>query len=350
MRRSVALWILVGLVAAGLLVLALWPRDGGSRPLRLGMAPYQDLAMIVNAEPLGLERRYGTDIELVTMGAEELLPSVASAGRGVDIAFGSYSEYLAKYNNLNTPGADPVRFIYPLYVFRGGGLVTFRPDLPPLNARSLRDPVAVSRLLEARIGVQRRSLYEMMVHRLAALNGIDPARIRLIDTPLDQGFLAAQQGSLDLAGAGLTQLTETERRGGHVVLRMDDLQFADITGFIVKESVLRERRKDIENLIRMWFDCVNYVFADIDRNSAASLAYLNRQASTRYSLEEYKRALSQEYLPRSIQEAESAFLSDRGRYPASVIRRVNLDYLVAQKVMKTPPQIPDFIRLEGNAQ
>jgi ABC-type nitrate/sulfonate/bicarbonate transport system substrate-binding protein len=340
-----AYWILVtfSLSLIAVAAIAFWPSSLG--PLRLGLAPYQDLAMIVNIKSLGLEERYGTKVDLVTLPWEEILPSVATLGRGLDVGFASYAEYLTKFNNLNNGTADPVIFIFPLYVFRGGAFVTFKPDIPVLTEEGITNKELISEILSKRIGAQKKSIYEMMIFTLASNIGIDPRTVRIIDTPLDQGFLAAQQGSLDLASAGLTQLTEVKRRGGRVVLTMDDLRFADFTGFIVKKSTYEARSVDIRNLIRMWFDCVSFVYQDLDKNSAASLRYLNSRAATRYTPEEYKRALSQEYLPTSLSEEQRNLVDDHGRFPFRKIRAGIIQYLIHQGVVRTAPIIPDFIEM-----
>lgn len=343
MKRSHLAFAALTIVVAAVLAFVFWPASN-SRSLRLGLAPYQDLAMIVNIKPLGLEKRYGTDVDLVTLPWEEILPSVATLGRGLDVGFASYAEYLTKYNNLNAGATDQVLFIFPLYVFKGGAFVTFKPDIPRLGPNDIANKELVAKILAKKIGAQKKSIYEMMIFRLAALNGTDPRTIQMIDTPLDQGFVAAEQGSLDIASAGLTQITEVQRRNGHVVLTMDDLKFADFTGFIVKKSVYDAREKDIKNLIRMWFDCVDFVYTDLDKNSQASLAYLNSQASTRYTLDEYKRALSQEYLPRSLAEAGKEFVDDGGKFPFRTIRATVLQYLVQEGAIQTSPQVPDFIQ------
>jgi ABC-type nitrate/sulfonate/bicarbonate transport system substrate-binding protein len=343
MKRSRLGFAALGLILAAALAFAFWPASH-SRSLRLGIAPYQDLAMIVNIKPLGLEKRYGTDVDLITLPWEEILPSVATLGRGLDVGFASYAEYLTKYSNLNEGATDPVLFIYPLYVFKGGAFITFKPEIPTLGAANIANKELAAKILSRKIGAQKKSIYEMMIFRLAALNGTDPRTLQLVDTPLDQGFVAAEQGSLDIASAGLTQITEVQRRNGKVVLTMDDLKFADYTGFIVKKSVYDARQTDVKNLIKMWFDCVDFVYTDLDKNSAASLTYLNSQASTRYTLEEYKRALSQEFLPRSLAEARKEFVDDSGKFPFHTIQATIVQYLVQEGVMKTVPKIPDFIQ------
>ena len=151
---------------------------------------------------------------------------------------------------------------------------------------------------------------------------------------------------MDIAEAGLTQLTETIRRGGHVVFSMDDVGFADITGFIVKKSVYDLRKKDVDNAIRMWFDCVDFVYRDISTNSASSLEYLNKNASTRYSIEEYKKALGQEYLPRTISEAIAAFISPTAKFSVDRIGKTANATLVREKAISGPAPLPRFPSIE----
>jgi len=345
MNRRTVLISGASLIGAGALGLVLLDRNQDTQaPLRVAMSPYQDLAMLVNIEPLGLEQRYGTDVELLTMGWEEIPPAVASAGRAADIGFGSYIEYLTKYENLNAGSNDPVLFIYPLYVFKGGAFVTFNSQVPSLTAQQLNNngDAAVRSVLGGRIGAQRASVYEMMIYDLALRHGVNPSSLRITDTPLDQGFLAAERGDLDIAEAGLTQITEARRRGGRVVFNMADVGFADITGFIVKRSVYERRRRDVENLIRMWFDCVNYVYRDLNVNSAASLAYLNANASTRYTLPEYRAALEQEYLPRTVREAASAFIVPTGQFSYGRIGATVNAYLTRNRIVSRPTPLPSF--------
>ena len=93
-------------------------------------------------------------------------------------------------------------------------------------------------------------------------------------------MLAALNGSLDGAGAGLPQATETIKRHGRVVLTLDTLDLTDVGGFVCKESTYKKRKKEIESLVRIWYDCTNYVLSDLDHHSKASLAYLKANAST----------------------------------------------------------------------
>lgn len=336
------LGIMAVIVLGGIILFANSNKYTQAEPLRVGISPYQDLAMIVNIEPLGLEKKYGVDIDLVTMPWEEIFPAVTSAGRGLDIGFASYIEYLTKMDNINAGSDDPLLFVYPVYVFKGGAFVTFKDEtkVPTLNAETVKNPDVVAKFLSGKLGAQKSSLYEMMLYHLALQNGINPKNLNIIDTPFDQGFLAAEGGSLDIATAGLTQLTETTRRGGRAVLVMDDLGFADLTGFVVKKSVLEAKKPEIEALIKMWFDSVDYVYSDIDKNSKYSLAYLDKNASTRYSLEEYKKALSQEYLPRSVAESKKELIDESGKFSYLRIGKTAQEYLFSNGIVKSKTAIP----------
>src|SRR5271156_6725848 len=62
--------------------------------LRMAISPYQDTAFLVNVKELGLEKKYGTKIELLTLPWEDILPAVASAGKTVDVGYASLTMYL----------------------------------------------------------------------------------------------------------------------------------------------------------------------------------------------------------------------------------------------------------------
>ena len=280
------------------------------------------------------------------MGWEEILPAVASAGKTVDIGFGSLVEYLTKIETLNPPGSDdPVEFIYPLYVFKGGAFVSFNPQIPALDQAALAKPEVVKDFLSKRGGAQKSSVYEMVLFSLATKAGVAPNTLQITDIPMSEGFLAAQKGSLDFAAAGLTQITETKKLGGRVLVTMDDLGFADVTGFICKRSVCMEKRPEIEAAIRMWFESVAWVKSDLANNSKASLAYLDKHASTRYTFEQYSSALSQEYFPLNLAEAATTTASVDGKFSTTTMSTVVADYLVANKKAEKRPAAPVLWKL-----
>lgn len=345
------LYLIIGLLGIALIIGIFSYRSCQKTPdnepsITVAIAPYQDIAMIVNIQNLGLEKKYGVKVNLNTMAWEDIPPAIGSAGQTADIGFGSLIEYINKERNLNTSGDDPILFIYPAYVFKGGAFVTFKQDVPILSPQTINNPDVVKNFLGRKIGAQKNSVYEMMIFSLARRNGTDIKTLNIIDTPLDNGILAAQGGSLDIAEAGLTQITEAKKQGGKVVLNMEDLGFADITGFICKKSTLEKKRPEIEKLIKMWFESVQFVMSDLDKNSSYSLAYLDKNASTKYTLQQYKEALSQEYFPVSVEEANQNIISDTGKYSYKRISEDVRQYIIQVKNNNQPSNVPTFIKIQ----
>lgn len=314
-------------------------------PLRVAIAPYQEMALLVNEKQLGLEKKYGTRLEILTLPWEEIPSAVASSGQTVDVGFASLPDYLAKVQNLNRQGDDPLLFIYPAWMFHGGGFVTFNPAVPEMNTQAIKNPNLIKKFLSFRLGIQKNSWGHMILWTLANSVGLKLSELPIIDTTLNDGFLAAENGSLDASQAGLTQRTEALKQHGRVVLTMDTLGLVDPGGFICKESVYKKRKKDIDALIRMWFDCANYVLSDLDHHSDTTIAYLKTNSSTKYTLAEFKRALSQEYIPKSVAEAEREIISGKGRYSLSRAAAADVAYLMDIGATKSPPQIPKMINL-----
>jgi len=347
-QKQSIVWILIVSVAAiAAAIWMFWEPHRETVPLKVGISPYQDIAMLVNYEHLGLEDKYGTQLELVTLAWEDILPAVASsASDSLDVGFGSLTEYLTKYDRLNVDSDDPIVFVYPLYVYKGGGFVALDENVTALSTETIGDRAAVQQFLTHHFGAQSQSIYEMVLFSLARRSGVPPKDLEISDMSMNDALLATENGSIDVAAAGLTQITEATRRGGRVVLSMDDAGFADITGFICRRSVLDSRRKEIEDLIRMWFDCVGYVTADLESNAEYSLAYLRKNSATRYTFEEYRTALAQEYLPASLNEARQQLIDPQGKYPLQRISEDVAQYLVAQGMSTERPPAPKPMPVE----
>lgn len=356
-KRTVAVAaVLIALVIVGVLV---WratsgPQDGaqsGTRaipdgpPLRVAISAYQDLAMLTAYKDLKLEEKYGVRLELVTLDWEKVLESLGSAGPTVDVGFGSLIEFLTKYENINSKTSDPLVYAYPAYVFKGGGFISFNPAVPDLDATTPPPPELLRKFFTFRLGAQKKSMFDMVLFTLSEQAGIRRDQLRITDTTMTNGLLAAQQGSLDAAAAGLTQRNEALTRGGRVVLTMEKFGFADLTGMIAKQSTLQKRHGDIEKFVRIWFDCVNFVYSDIDKNSAGPLRYLKQKSSTQYTVDSYKRALESEYLPRSVKEANDNLVADSGQFSISRISQSVTAYLVRFGIIKSTPPVPKPIQV-----
>jgi ABC-type amino acid transport substrate-binding protein len=341
MNKKIAFTIVLLVIGASLIIYLTSSRNSDS--IKLAISPYQDLAMIVaKDEAIGLDA--SSKIELITLPWEEILPSIASAGPTVDVGFGSLVEYLTKYPQLNDEQSDPVLFCYPAYVFKGGAFVANDQSIPELSQDNIDDVESIRRFLSYRIGAQKNSIYEMMLFSLAKKAGTDLRDLKITDISLNDGVLAVDGGSLDLAAAGLTQRTASLRKGGRVVLSMETLGFADVTGFICRKSVLDQREADVRNIIETWFKCVDYVYSDMDKNSALPLLYLKNNAAIKYTFEEYKVALSEEYFPRSINESEKELVTEGGKFSVPRISQEVSDYLEVMGIAKEPVPPPVMLQ------
>lgn len=344
-RRLTVIGLVV--IASLLLIMLFALRPSRNRSIKVAISPYQDIAMMVNIKNLNLEEKYGTSVDFYSMNWEEIMPAVTSAGQSVDIGFGSLTEYLTQYSNLNKNTKDPIMFVYPAYIYKGGGFMTFNNDIPEINKESVEIDSILQKFLSYKIGAQKNSIYEMIIFSLAKKAKVPYKNVKLLDVQLNDGFLAAQgkNPDIDITSVGLTQITEGMKHGGRLVLEMENIGFADITGFICKKSTYDKNKRDIENVIRMWFDCTRYVLSDIDNNSAYSRDYLDKNAATQYTIEQYKTALGQEYFPITISEVEKQIVSDSGLFPYKRICADIIDYLKDNRIIEDSIPCPKFIEL-----
>ena len=190
--------------------------EHSSKPLRVLISPYQDLAMFVNAEPLGLEKKYGTDLEFITIPWEDTYTAMLSASPVGDFAFASYSDFLLRAQNLNKGSNDDLLFIYPAYIFKGGAFITFKESVPVLDKSNISDKTAVSHFFDHKIAFPKNTIYEYIVSYLAKSNGVDLNQDRLIDVNFDTALLGAKNGDIDIGAVGLTQMTAAVSDGGPI--------------------------------------------------------------------------------------------------------------------------------------
>lgn len=334
---AVGTWYLMGPGSAG---------GAHERSIKVAISPYQDIGMVVNLKPMGLEKKYSMKVDLQTLAWEDIVPAMASRGSTVDLGYASLIGYLTKQANLNNGGDDDLIFIYPAYVFKGGGFISFKPDIPTIDKSQIANKQVMQAFFAHRIGAEKNSLFDMMLFRVATGAGLDPKSLRIVDSGLDNSLLAARNGDLDIASAGLTQLTEAQRTNGRLVLSMETANFADITGFITTRHKLREKRSEIEAFIRMWFETVDYVLADPVKNSAYTRDYLDRHGATHYTPQEYAAAVGNEFFPRSIDEMNRTLLSDTGAFSMNEISDSASAFLVSNKIVPRAPDRPVPITLK----
>jgi ABC-type nitrate/sulfonate/bicarbonate transport system substrate-binding protein len=120
----------------------------------------------------------------------------------------------------------------------------------------------------------------------------------------------------------------------------------DITGFVCKKSYLQKNPEKIKSVIRAWFESVNYTFKDLNSHSKRVLEYLAKHAATKYTLSSFKEALSNEYFPKTIQEAQKEIIDDNGSYSHRNLYNTVTNYLIDRQLIKQKTPMPQFITVE----
>jgi ABC-type nitrate/sulfonate/bicarbonate transport system substrate-binding protein len=334
------------IVITPLLVLLVACSRNQPPPIQYGISPFQDTAMPVVAQSLGLYDKAGLNVQLVTLPWEDVIPSLASRGRTIDLGLGSINLLLPRTQNINIIGGGDVIFYYPLYVFKGAALMMHRNSgLRPVSyflklypndqRRALRE--AMQQIKGMTVGLPQGTPYEQML--MAAFNAAGKDYRKEVDlryVKLADALPAFLSNQLDIAGAGVTQRTEVERSGDQVFLQMDDIGFAEIIGIVTTKHFAETHKQQLADFIRIWFDGIDYLMADVDHHSAAVLSYLAKNASTKYTLDEYKKALNFQVFPRSEKEARELFFEASGRYYWKRTWDIVDDYLLTSGAIKQP--------------
>jgi len=295
-----------------------------SQQIRYGISPYQDTAMPVVAQSMDLYRKNGLNVELVNVAWEDIIPSLASHGRTIDVGIGSINLLLPRAENINAQGGGDVIFYYPLYVFKGAALMVSKESgVRPLseflakypNDRNRAIKEAVQQIVGMTVGVPQGTPYEEMLMYAFKTAGEDYRKeVKLTYVNLQDALPAFLGGHLQVSGAGVTQRTEAQRHGARVFMQMEDINFAEIIGLVTTQHYAAAHSSELDKLERIWFESVDYLMNDVDHRAAPVLSYLAKTASTKYSLDEYKQALGFQLFPRSEQEARQLFLDPAGRF------------------------------------
>jgi ABC-type nitrate/sulfonate/bicarbonate transport system substrate-binding protein len=311
--------------------------------VKVGIAPYQDMALLMNVAPLGLDKKEGIRLELLSMVWQDLTPAVASATPSVDVVFASLTQFVSQEHALNEGSSDPIVFFYPAYVFKGGAFVSFNKNVPALTRADLADQNRIKRFLRFRFAAQKTSSYEMLLSELGRRGGLTLKEIKLTDMGAEDGLLAAENGSVDATSAGLTQKNEALNKGGHVVLEMADMGQVDIAGFIAKRSTLEKRRKEIAAFLKVWPEACAYTLTDIPNHSKYPLDYLRQKSSTQYTVEQFTKALSEEYLPVSIGDLWSKVVAPTAEFDYRHVVETTVAYYLQTGQLKEPPKNIDIL-------
>jgi len=318
-----------------------------ARILSVGIAPYQDMALLMNANRSNLEKKYNLNVDYTTLAWEDLTPAIGSAGKSIDLTFASLTEFVTNERNINRNTSDPIVFIYPAYMFLGGSFVSFKSDMPVLTKADLNDPQKIKIFLSHTFSAEAKSQYEQMLFILAQKAGVDFKTVKITHLGLADSLLAAENGSIDATEAGLTQRNEALQKGGKVVIDSATLSSVDVSGFVTKKSTLVAKRSEIEDFIRIWFGSTNYVLGDLDHNSAGPITYLDKQSATQYTVESFKNALSQEVFPKSIADVNQLIINNGAQFDFNQIKNNLIAFELQNKIITEAPQNIEIIDIKN---
>jgi ABC-type nitrate/sulfonate/bicarbonate transport system substrate-binding protein len=324
MRRSTIAVIILVLVIIITAIFLMKKEERGPTPIRYGISPFQDTAMPVVAEGMGLYKQNNLSVELITVAWEDIIPSLASAQGTIDIGIGSINLFLPRAENINVVGGGDVIFYFPFYVFKGASLMMQKDsNLISMSEYKKRYPNDINKAIAEtikqiqglRIGLPEGTPYEQMLLAAMKISGMDYRKdIDLRHVKLSDGLPAFLSGDLDLVGAGVTQRTEAMRYGHKVFMDMESLGFAEIIGIVTTEEYAQSHQQELKTLIEIWFESIDSLMSDVDKYSESVLSYLAKTASTKYTLEEYKTALTFQEFPRSIDVAYGLLIDSEGKF------------------------------------
>jgi ABC-type nitrate/sulfonate/bicarbonate transport system substrate-binding protein len=195
-----------------------------------------------------------------------------------------------------------------------------------------------------KVGVPQGTPYEQMLLAALKLAGMDPKKdIDLRYVKLADGLPAFLAGDLDVVGAGVTQRTEAMRYGHQLFLDMESFGFAEIIGIVTTEHFARQHQKQLDALVGTWFESVNRLMSDVDTFSKAVLDYLDKNSSTKYTLTEYKEALTFQEFPRNLADARALMMQPSGKFYWKRTWDIVNDYLVETKKAERPIPVTYFM-------
>jgi len=308
--------------------------------IKYGISPYQDTAIPVLSEKLGLFEQAGLHVQLVNVAWDDILPSLASAGNTVDIAIGSMNTLIPQVENINVKGGGDVIFYAPFYVFKGIGfmarndsgiqpLSVFLEKYPNDRDRAIKE--AMLQLKGRRIGLPQGTADEQMLYSALKTADMTTDDIDLRHVKFADALPAFLAGDLDVMATGVTQRTEAARRGHLLFMDGEQFGFVNIDGLMTTEHFAKAHPKELQKIVDIWFTTANALLDDTDANAQPIIEYLDHTASTHYSLDEYKNAIALQEFPRSRADVAQLINNPAGKYYWKRIWDIMDDYLVSSK-------------------
>jgi ABC-type nitrate/sulfonate/bicarbonate transport system substrate-binding protein len=333
------------LIATVLLFIALIAgcRNDEQNTVKYGITPYQDSALPIVADSIGLYKDSNIDFKVVPLAWGDVVSALISGA--IDVAIYNFNSFQAPYENASRGSNKPV-FYCPTYVFKGqaimvhgdAGYTVFK-DLPNENAEDRLNRLSnvINQLKGKRIGITEGTELEQIVLEALKIAKLDPAKdVKLIHASPEDALASFLSKDLDAFAAGLTERTEARRHGAIELLVTSDVTLPVIDGIVTTENYLKEHQQTLDSLVSIWFKTIRFMESDLSNNSKYIRNYLAKSASTRYSVEEYNIAWSFNIFPRNPIEAYELFLNNQSPYYWEKSWNTNNDFLIDSKKITSP--------------
>lgn len=313
-RNTLRYAVILGVILAFAVGYLLWIRSSNEGPagaLRLSVPPFVDTAFTV----VGLERGafgpLGLRLQPVQTNWENQYEILS--GGGLDISMSTLDEFVNKSRNLNAVGR-PVVFILPAWQFRGLGFYSAS-GLRPFSAFSGPRAKAefVAQLSGRRVVVPEGSVFEQALRSFLAGSGVRYEDLEIVNAPLDSALNSLSDSSVAMVAVGSQQRFEAERRGFSEAIAPEALGLDVLTGFVVPETIYRERREDVLDFVCGWYATARLVTSDPRGAYDITNRYLVSRGANSLTFQEYSALRAYDVVPTSVAEADALFLAPGGR-------------------------------------
>ena len=347
MKNKRLVWVAAAVaVVAALITAGLYFRGSATKPVKVvyGISPYQDTILPIVAQEKGWYAEEGLNADLRVLAWGDVM--FALAGGAVDVAIQNFNSFQAAYPNIRKGGKEVV-FWHPLFVFKGAAIVV-RPDsgLKTLSDIRKTEPDPQKAVGEATRQLRGKTIIatqgtemEQLVLRALEVGGLAREDVRLIHAQPDEGLSAFLRGEGDAYSGGVTEQLKAYKEGNVQLLSAADVGLVVIDGLVTTREFAENHPDVLYKLLRLWYRTVQFIDADVEKNSQIIIDYLNKKASYQFDVQDYKYTwTTTEYFPATPKLARETWLNPESLYYWKRSWAANNEYLKREN--KIPDAVP----------
>jgi len=321
-------------------------RHPQTRHIRIGITPYQDTALPIVSDKLGMYTAQGIDVEFVPLDWGNVMLALSSGS--VDASIYTVNAFQPAYQAALSGNRKPV-FYCPIYVFKGTAIMIHgNSNIKPLHTspgeslQQLEADVAqyAKQLRGKRIAVTEGTEYEQIVLAALSLAGLNPKKdVTLVNAAPEDALAAFISGNIDAFGAGLTERMEARKHGAIELLTSADIGQPSLNGIVTTEGFALQNADVLDDIVSIWFKTADYVGVDPKQRSEPVRAYLAAHGSTKYTADEYAIAWTFDLFPTNANQAKQAFGTAASPYYWRTVWSSTNQFLIKQGKISSP--VPD---------